>query len=155
MTTMKLVNFGDERLARDGLMDSAQVRTLELEALVDTGAVDLVLPADLVERLGLPELGERRLRLADGSTRAVKKVGGILLEILGRRMTSDAYVMPVGSKALIGQIQLENLDLVVDARSREVRVNPESPDVATGDLYRFDFACSISSLPTALPMSGV
>jgi hypothetical protein len=33
MTTMKLVNFGDERLARDGLLSADQVRTLEFEAL--------------------------------------------------------------------------------------------------------------------------
>lgn len=136
MTLMKLVNFKDEQLARDGLMPVDQVRTLALEALVDTGAVDLVLPADIVEELGLPEVDQRRVRLADGSTRWVKKVGGILLEILGRRMVTNAYVMPIGSKPLIGQIQLEDLDLVVDARSRELRVNPESPDVATGDLYR-------------------
>ncbi len=135
MATMKLTNTGDARLARDGLLAPDRVRTLELEALVDTGAVDLVLPADIVAALGLPEIDQRKVRLADGSERWVSKVGDLMVEIFGRRMTSDAYVMPVGSKPLIGQIQLENLDLVVDARSRELRVNPASPDVATGDLY--------------------
>jgi hypothetical protein len=71
---MKLLNSGDARLAREGLLRPDQVRTLELEALVDTGATDLVLPGDVVSRLGLPEIDRRRIRLADGSEREVSKV---------------------------------------------------------------------------------
>lgn len=134
VTRMKLVNSGDLRLARDGLLASEQVRAIEVEALVDTGATDLVLPADVVAKLGLPEIDRREIRLADGSVRIVSKVSELRLEILGRRMGSDAYVMPEGSMPLIGQIQLEDLDLIVDPRSRELRVNPESPGIARGDL---------------------
>jgi clan AA aspartic protease len=132
---MKLLNSGDARLAREGLLRPDQVRTLELEALVDTGATDLVLPGDVVSRLGLPEIDRCRIRLADGSEREVSKVSELMVEILGRRMGTDAYVMPAGTKALIGQLQLEDLDLIVDPRSRELSVNPASPDLATGDLY--------------------
>ena len=134
VTRMKLVNSGDLRLARDGLLAQEMVRELELEALVDTGATDLVLPADVVSALGLPEIDQREIRLADGSVRLVSKVSELRVEILGRRMGSDAYVMPAGSTPLIGQIQLEDLDLIVDPRSRELRVNPESPNIARGDL---------------------
>jgi hypothetical protein len=45
-----------------------------------------------------------------------------------------ALVVPAGSTALIGQIPLEALDLVVDPKSRDVRVNPASPDVPCLDL---------------------
>jgi len=134
VTRMKLVNSGDLRLARDGLLAQEMVRELELEALVDTGATDLVLPADVVSALGLPEIDQREIRLADGSVRLVSKVSELRVEILGRRMGSDAYVMPAGSTPLIGQIQLEDSDLVVDPRSRQLRVNPESPNIARGDL---------------------
>jgi hypothetical protein len=51
-------------------------------------------------------------------------------------MTVDALVMPVGSTALIGQMQLEALDLVVDAKSRTVAVNAASPDMPLLDLLR-------------------
>jgi len=131
---MTLVNSGDLRLARDGFLPQGQVRTLELEALVDTGATDLVLPEDVVAALGLPVIDQREIRLADGTLRRVSKVSELRIEILGRRMGSDAYVMPAGSTPLIGQIQLEDLDLVVDPRSRELRPNPASPDIARGDL---------------------
>jgi hypothetical protein len=59
----------------------------------------------------------------------------VRLEILGRDMTCDALVEPAGTTALIGQIPLEGLDLVVDPKSREVTVNPASPDSPLMDLY--------------------
>jgi len=37
---------------------------------------------------------------------------------------------------LIEQIPLEALDLIADPKNRELRVNPESPDVPLLDLYR-------------------
>jgi clan AA aspartic protease len=138
MTKMKLSNYTDLEKVREGLLDPSQVRTVELEAMVDTGAVDLVLPAEVVSALGVHEVDRRTVRLADGSPRERSKVSGILLEILGRRMGSDAYVMPTGTRALIGQIQLEDLDLIVDPRSRELRPNPESPDKPTGYAFRVE-----------------
>jgi hypothetical protein len=42
--------------------------------------------------------------------------------------------MPPGSTPLIGQIPLEGLDLVVNPKSRELTVNPASPDVPRLDL---------------------
>ncbi|MBI4703536.1 MAG: hypothetical protein HY744_20690, partial [Deltaproteobacteria bacterium] len=58
------------------------------------------------------------------------------LEILGRETTCDALVLPEGATALVGQIPLEALDLVVDPKSREVTVNPASPDAPLFELLR-------------------
>ncbi|HEY3235008.1 MAG TPA: hypothetical protein VGJ84_09830, partial [Polyangiaceae bacterium] len=58
------------------------------------------------------------------------------LEILTRGMTCDALVMPAGSTPLIGQLQLEALDLIVDSKSRDLTVNPASPDIPRLDLLR-------------------
>ena len=101
---------------------------------MDTGATTLALPADLVERLGLPIEGTRPARLADGSRISIPRAMGLRIEILGRDTTCEALVLPVGATALIGQIPLEALDLVVDPRSREVRINPMSPDAPLLDL---------------------
>jgi hypothetical protein len=66
--------------------------------------------------------------VADGSVRSVPIVGDLRIAILGRDMTCDALVMPVGTTPLIGQIPLEELDLVVNPRSREITFNPDHPD---------------------------
>jgi clan AA aspartic protease len=134
MTKVILENATDRVNAESGLIQPDQVRRIELEALVDTGATMMVLPADLVASLGLTVRTYRPARLADGSLCDVGRVTGLWIEILGRDMTGDALVVPAGAQPLIGQVQLEVLDLVVDAKSREARVNPAHPDVPILDM---------------------
>jgi len=107
-----------------------------IEALVDTGATMLLLPADVVATLGLPYERMRKVRYADGRIEEIPWVGGVRLEVLGREMVCDALVAPAGATPLLGQMQLEELDLIVDAKSRELRVNPASPDLPLLDLLR-------------------
>jgi hypothetical protein len=49
-------------------------------------------------------------------------------------MIASALVVPAGATALIGQIPLEELDLIVDPKSRALKVNPASPDAPRLDL---------------------
>jgi clan AA aspartic protease len=111
-----------------------QVRTLEVEALVDTGATTLILPKDIADRLGLVVYEQRRVKLADGRVVEVPRVGAVRLEILRRDMVCDALVVPEGNVPLIGQIPLEELDLIVDPKSRDLSVNPLSPDLPLLDM---------------------
>jgi clan AA aspartic protease len=136
MTKLKLTNSVDLAYAREGRITPEQVRSVEVEALVDTGATTLVLPADLVASLGVHELVRSEVRMADGSLRPVPIVGDLVIEILGRSMSCDAVVMPAGTLPLIGHIQLERLDLLVNPKSHELTVNPASPDVPRLDLLR-------------------
>jgi clan AA aspartic protease len=134
MAKIKLTNNTDLGAASQGLIDPSTVRTVEIEGLVDTGATMMVLPADVIERLGVAVEGHRTVRYANGQLAKVPRATGIRIEILGRDMTCDALVEPAGTTALIGQIPLEGLDLVVDPKSREVTVNPASPDSPLMDL---------------------
>jgi clan AA aspartic protease len=136
MTKLKLANAADEEYVARGLLRPEEVRRAEVDALVDTGATGLVIPADLAERLGVREIRRVDVGLADGIKRAVPVVTGLFVEIVGRGMVCDAFVMPVGSTPLIGQIQLEWLDLVVDPGSRDVMANPAHPDGPLLDLLR-------------------
>jgi clan AA aspartic protease len=134
MTKLIIENIVDRHNAEAGLILQTQVRRIEVEALVDTGATTLVLPADVVATLGLPLRDRKTVRLADGSLSDVARVTGMHIEILGRDMTGDALVVQAGATPLIGQVQLEMLDLVVDPRSQELRPNPRSPDAPMYDL---------------------
>jgi clan AA aspartic protease len=134
METIKLTNDYDFASAQAGSFDPRKVRTLEIEALVDTGATLLMLRADVVERLGLPTRGHRKVRYADARVEEVPWVVGVKLEIRGREAVVSAPVGPIGSMPLIGQIPLEEMDFVVDSKSRELRPNPASPDAPVLDL---------------------
>ena len=128
MTKLTLWNNTDLDLVSRGIMKAEEVRTEIVDALVDTGATQLVLPIDLCQRLGFSWLKPVTVWLADGKSQQVQHAGSIRLSILGREMECDALVMPAGTTPLIGQVQLEVLDLIVDARSREIRANPAHPD---------------------------
>ncbi len=136
MTNLKLTNNTDKQIAERGLILPEQVRSISVDALVDTGATMLVLPADVVATLGLPYEGTRGVRYADGRVRAVPWVSSVRIEILGREMSCDALVEDAGTTPLVGQIPLEGLDLVVDPKSRAVSVNPLSPETPLMDAMR-------------------
>lgn len=127
MQPMKLRNSLDVTRAGMGELPSKAIRSIDITALVDTGATMLVLPADIVAALGVPTQGVRRVRYASGEVAERTWVGNIEIEILGRKAICSAIVEKAGTTPLIGQIPLEELDLLVDPKSRELRVNPESP----------------------------
>lgn len=113
----KLTNAVDEGLLRRGMLEPAQVRTCETEALVDTGAVRTVLPPQVVTRLGLGIRGQRVAEYADGRKEVVSVTEPLVVELEGR-----------GTAVLIGQTVLEKLDLFVDCQGRRLVPNPAHPD---------------------------
>ena len=124
----KLWNFGDELEVIKGLRKPEEIRTVEVEALVDTGATMLSLPEDLVEQLGLLIRRETTVTYADNrkETRKIAAVVGI--EILGREALTDCIVETKGAKVLVGQIPIEEMDLIVDPKNGTIGPRPESPD---------------------------
>jgi hypothetical protein len=94
----------------------------------------MMLPADVVARLGVPIKGRRKVRYADGRVEEVPWVAGIRIDVRGRNAIVSALVGATGSTALLGQIPLEEMDFIVDPKSRELRPNPASPDAPVLDL---------------------
>ena len=88
----------------------------------------LVLPADVVSRLGLLPDGYRKVRYADGRVARSRGSAGSGSPSSAATTVVNALVEAAGTTPLIGQIPLEELDLLVDPKSRELRVNPASPD---------------------------
>ena len=121
---VKLTNYVDRELADRG--QDIVPRTLEIRAVVDTGAVRSVIPASVAEQLGVRVRPGRMTTLADGRQVSGGVAQGIVFEIMGREAEEEAIVL--GNEVLIGQTTLESTDLVVDCRSQEVRPNPEHPD---------------------------
>ncbi|HEX6766786.1 MAG TPA: aspartyl protease family protein [Polyangiaceae bacterium] len=128
MTRIKLQNSYDLARARAQSLAADAIRSIETDGVADTGATTLAIPEEVAAYLGLPDVGRCRIRLADGRIRTFRVAGDLVVEILGRRMSLDAVVLPVGTTILIGQIVLAALDLVVDAKSGDVSANPEHPE---------------------------
>ena len=106
-----------------------ELEPVEVEALADTGAVHLCIPQHIQIQLALEEIDKKEVTLADGSRRLVPYVGPIELRYKNRIGFAGALVM--GDQALLGAIPMEDMDLVVVPKTREVMVNPNSPNIAS------------------------
>jgi len=123
---VKLTNASDEDLCAGRRLPRAKVRGYEADAIVDTGAVRSIVPAHVVQKLGVRIRGNRVAEYADGRKEPVGVTSGIVFDILGRDTLEEALVL--GDEVLIGQTVLEKLDLWVDSASQRVFPNPAHPD---------------------------
>lgn len=125
---VKLTNATDEALARRGKIRLDEVRFYEADAMIDTGAVQTVIPFDVVKNLGLETPRQRGVEYADGRKEVVPVTEAIVVEIRNRATNDEALVL--GDEVLIGQTVLEKLDLHVDCANQKVIPNPAHPDQA-------------------------
>lgn len=123
-----LTNAADEALARRKKIGVDEVRTYEVDAMVDMGAVSTVIPADVAKELGLETPDQRGVEYADGRKEVVPVTEAVMIELNRRRTSDEALVL--GDEVLIGQTILEKLDLHVDCANQKVIPNPAHPDQA-------------------------
>ena len=105
------------------------LEALEVDALAGTGAVHLCIPPHIQVQLRLEEMDAKEVTLADGSRKLVPYVGPIELRYGNRVGFAGALVM--GDIPLQGAIPMEDMDLVVVPKTRQVIVNPLNPNVAS------------------------
>lgn len=120
MTRIKLVNYDDVILARAGHLPASAVRSVEIDALADTGAISLAIPRDVADALGVGVIRRSPVQVADGRSIEVDHVGPIQVEVVGRDMITDVMVLPAGTIPLLGAVQMEMLDLIVSPSTGEV-----------------------------------
>ena len=128
VASMELENTVDREVVRQGLRDESTVRRATVEGVVDTGAVMLVLPEDVVDRLELATQREVVVACANEYRETRQVAGPVRVHIGNRFMNADCVIGPPSSEPLIGQIVLEALDLVADSANRTLGPRPESPD---------------------------
>ncbi len=100
-------------------------RFVEIDAMVDTGAVCSVVPLAVLEKLGVDRYDTRVAQYADGRREEVGLSEPLLFEIAGRKTFEE--VMMFGDEVLIGQTVLEKTDLLVDCAGKQVIPNPAHP----------------------------
>ena len=104
-----------------------ELHAVEANALVDTGALHLCLPAHVAIQLRLDQLYEREVTTADGSKRLCPYVGPVEVRFGNRACFTGALVL--GDEVLLGAVPMEDMDLVVSPAMRTVTVNPASPNI--------------------------
>ena len=97
--------------------------TQAIEFLIDSGAVYSVVPAEILEGLGIRPLTEQTFRLADGTQ--ISRQKGVAVFKYGDRIGgADVIFGEEGDYSLLGAFTLEALGLSLDPLRRELRQLP-------------------------------
>ncbi len=105
------------------------LESIEVDALVDSGAVHLCIPEHIKIQLELDEIDKKEVTLADGSKKLIPYVGPIEIKFKNRVGFAGALVM--GDQPLLGVIPMEDMDLVIIPDKKILDVNPDSPNIAS------------------------
>ena len=96
-----------------GELPEADVRRIEAESLVDTGATYPALPEDLIRELGLIFLREVDGEVAGGPAK-LRLYGLVIIQIEDRIAECPVIERPEGTTPVIGVVALEQMGFKVD-----------------------------------------
>lgn len=131
---IKVQNAYDVHDASRGRIPESEIRVVEVDALVDTGATYVCLSRKDIEKLGLPFHKSVEIKTANG--RASRRTfEGARIELGGRSFLMEVMENDDDTPALIGYLLLEALDFVVDPRTQKVIPNPAHEGKWMADLY--------------------
>lgn len=99
----------------------------EANALVDTGAMHLCIPAHVAVQLQLQTVQEREVTTADGTRYSCPYVGPVEVNFGNRTCFVGALIL--GDDVLLGAVPMEDLDLVISPARQTVIANPETPNI--------------------------
>lgn len=131
---VRVTNYLDIAKAGEGLIKEDKIRSIKIEAVVDTGATFLCLPREVIEKLGL--ICRKSLTIVTANGKAKRRIFAVAqIEIKDRVITMDVMENDDETPALIGYLVLEAMDFVVDPKTQAVIPNPAHDGKWTADLY--------------------
>ena len=111
-----------------------EMRTVEIDAIVDTGAAYLCLPPKVIEELGLRFSHSRQVRTANGIVER-RLFTGAVITIQGRNDQMSVMENDESTPPLIGYLVLEMFDFVVDPKSQRLIPNPANDGKWITDMF--------------------
>jgi clan AA aspartic protease len=109
------------------------MQAIEVDCLVDTGALHLYITESQAIQLKLEEHEKRPVTVADGSILQMPYVGPIKVDWQGRVSFSGAMV--IGNQCLLGAIPMEDMDIMVHPARQCVIANPQHPNIPASIAY--------------------
>jgi predicted aspartyl protease len=110
--TITLSNVKDEARVEAGIMK--EVRTVTVDACVDTGSWFLVVNEKTRAALGLELTGTDTATLADGSVEEYPVTEPVEFRWKDRKKSMNALLIPDADEVLFGALCMEALDLIAD-----------------------------------------
>lgn len=125
---IELVNIEDEFLAEKFHTGEEEIRRMNVNAMVDSGAITLTINEEIRAALGLRIVGHRLSQLADGRRINLPVSGPLKVVFEDRFCQTEALVLDDDNEPLLGAIPMEAMDLWINpARNLLTGVHPEGP----------------------------
>ncbi|MBF0492456.1 MAG: clan AA aspartic protease [Deltaproteobacteria bacterium] len=90
------------------------------EFMVDTGAIDCLIPGKILKKLGIPVAKTLEYEMADGSLHKYP-VGFARIEFMGEETVTQVVFGPDDCEPLLGVVALENTGYGVDPITKTLR----------------------------------
>jgi clan AA aspartic protease len=119
-TEITLVNSRDTIKAEEGLIPESEIRRLTVNAVVDTGAVTLVINEEIREKLGLRVKRSGEATVAGGGKVQTQITEPVDVCWKDRETPCRAVVLPGEKDVLLGALPLEGMDLTINPLRNEV-----------------------------------
>lgn len=130
---LKLTNYVDLQMSKLKLR-MTKPRSVEADALVDTGATRLYLKSSLIKALGLKKESEVSSKTTNGVRRRAV-YSAAQLDLMGRHGAFEVVEIDDDVPNLLGQIPLVYLDFIVDPKGQKLIPNPEHGDKQMSEEY--------------------
>ena len=101
------------------IINSFTDRSVSIRVLVDTWAIDIVIPKNIAEELQLPVTGKSVVLTAKGPVELYECIG--VIEIMGKKRAVPILISNEVNFALIGVTTLEWLRLEVDPTTGKLK----------------------------------
>jgi clan AA aspartic protease len=111
---IELINGIDLGLAKRHIIGEEEVKRMHVNMLVDTGSLYMSINETVQQQLQLSVVEKRKAQLADGTVVEFDIAGPIEVRFKNRRCNVDAMVMPGDNELLLGDIPLEDMDVLID-----------------------------------------
>ena len=119
-TEITLKNTFDVGAAYMGYIKSEEVRTATVTAVVDTGAMYVVITEELYQKLGLIKERDTSAHIANGEHVNCIITRPVDVHWKDRSTTVQAMVIPGAKKVLLGALALEAMDLIISPKKQEL-----------------------------------
>ena len=119
-TEITLKNTFDVGKALEGLIKPEEVRTAAVTAVVDTGAMFIVITEELYQKLGLTKERDTTAHIANGESVKCIVTRSVDVHWKDRSTTIPTIVIPGAKKVLLGVLALEAMDLIISPKKQEL-----------------------------------
>jgi len=119
-TQITLKNFRDVFNAKKGTLPKDKIRQTTIDVMVDTGASTLVINEKIFQQLGLDDIDEREITLANDAKETCKVTEPLVIKWEDRAVVMSALVIEDAPDFLLGVLPLEGMDLIIDTVNQKL-----------------------------------